>query len=371
MIIYKTMFEILKKLFASFFNNSCDTGCNVDTRPQEEKDKDWYHEEAHPEVADSASIYLVEKPEGTPYIVEDQGATNTCVPHGVTLALGIRFQKVKGFFVRLSKAFIYRLRSNMPSKGMWLQNAFELVRTLGVCVYSSLPTPFNERMCNDVVITSELFDEAKIFKSNYFMVKNANNIDTLAGIAYGGDAIAITIFATRAEWSQEYVKVIKPNLVWDDADVQHCITVLPKMSFIENGIKYITIQDSSWFGKKYLRRLPEDFIKLRLTGAGYPTELEFKNGSGMHPVHVFDLNKPLSIGMQNSEVKALQVALQFMGYFPADKDCTGYYGGLTRAAVRAFQDRFAEEILGPAGLTAPTGYAGKNTLNQLNNLYGR
>lgn len=366
------MLELLKNILSYFSQEvKCETGCNVDTRPQAEKEKDWIHEEVNEaKPVEAQAVYLKEKPKTTPFIVEDQGATNTCVPHAVTLCIGIRFIKLKGFFVRLSKAFIYKLRFNTPGKGMWLQNAFEIVRTMGVCTQKSLPTPFSENGCNNVVITGDLFEEALIFKGNYLTVRDAKEIDNLATIASKGDAIAITIFATRKEWSQEYVKILKPNLTWDEADVQHAITVLPNASFIEDGKKYVTIQDSSWFGKKYLRRLPEDFIKLRLTAGMYSTDLEFKNGTGPHPVHHFDVSASLKYGMQNGEVKALQKALQYMGYFPADKVCTGYYGGITRAAVRAFQDRFADEILKPAGVEAPTGYAGKNTLNHLNNLYG-
>ena len=49
---------------------------------------------------------------------------------------------------------------------------------------------------------------------------------------------------------------------------------------------------------------------------------------------------------------------------------TSFFGTRTLAAVRAFQGRYAAEILAPVGLTAPTGFWGPSTRAQANALYG-
>lgn len=49
---------------------------------------------------------------------------------------------------------------------------------------------------------------------------------------------------------------------------------------------------------------------------------------------------------------------------------TSFFGTRTLAAVRAFQSRYATEILAPVGLTAPTGFWGPSTRAQANALYG-
>lgn len=64
------------------------------------------------------------------------------------------------------------------------------------------------------------------------------------------------------------------------------------------------------------------------------------------------------------QVKKLQAFLVKWGYgtFPA----TGFFGPLTEAAVKAFQAKYAADILKPWGISAPTGLAYLTTIRQLN-----
>lgn len=83
----------------------------------------------------------------------------------------------------------------------------------------------------------------------------------------------------------------------------------------------------------------------------------------------------LSLGSKGAQVTALQQALN------SDPDTriassgpgspgqeTDYFGSLTRAAVIRFQEKYASDILTPAGLTQGNGYVRANTRAKLNTL---
>ncbi|OHA21804.1 MAG: hypothetical protein A2849_02635 [Candidatus Taylorbacteria bacterium RIFCSPHIGHO2_01_FULL_51_15] len=81
-----------------------------------------------------------------------------------------------------------------------------------------------------------------------------------------------------------------------------------------------------------------------------------------------NFTEPLRVGDEGTDVKALQYVLSLGGFLKAEYD--GYFGEATAAAVVGFQERYASEILTPAGLTRGTGFVGKSTLAKLNALYG-
>lgn len=78
--------------------------------------------------------------------------------------------------------------------------------------------------------------------------------------------------------------------------------------------------------------------------------------------------KTLTLGSTGADVVALQHALQIDGEFTYPT-FTGNYGTITQDAVKAFQVKYASEILTPAGLTQPTGTVGLYTLKKLNALF--
>lgn len=51
------------------------------------------------------------------------------------------------------------------------------------------------------------------------------------------------------------------------------------------------------------------------------------------------LDNPMEFGQSSPEIKELQIALKFEGYFQLTQECTGFYGNLTRKAVFEFQKK--------------------------------
>ena len=74
----------------------------------------------------------------------------------------------------------------------------------------------------------------------------------------------------------------------------------------------------------------------------------------------------------NPEVRCLQEFLKAQGpeIYPEGL-VTGNFLNLTKAAVIRFQEKYADDILAPWGITEGTGLVGRTTRAKLNELLGR
>jgi hypothetical protein len=76
----------------------------------------------------------------------------------------------------------------------------------------------------------------------------------------------------------------------------------------------------------------------------------------------------LKYGQQNNEIKALQIALKLEGLFPVGQKETGFFGEITRQAVKKFQEKYSVaswlELKLVNGKTV-----GPKTILKLNSLY--
>lgn len=79
------------------------------------------------------------------------------------------------------------------------------------------------------------------------------------------------------------------------------------------------------------------------------------------------LSRNLKLGSRGDDVALLQNLLVKEGLLDAKP--TGYFGALTAAAVSKFQEKYADEVLKPAGLSKGNGFAGAKTRQKLNQLY--
>ena len=83
----------------------------------------------------------------------------------------------------------------------------------------------------------------------------------------------------------------------------------------------------------------------------------------------FKFETNLNYGMENEEVKYLQIILKKeVGppTFPEHILATGWFGWITEVAVKKFQEKYAQDILDPWGLTEGSGIVGEKTRAKLN-----
>lgn len=311
------MFNFIKSLFQKKYF----TGLIEDPRPESAKAEDYLHEEI---AGASVPVYKTGMSNLNDCPDENQNQTSSCVAHGCTLA-------DTGGSPRLSKMFVYRKRQNYPQEGMWLQNAGDILKNSGSCLYSTLPNVQTEAIANAMTLSSPQIEEAsknKIYK--YVQIQTPNDIDKLASIISQGYKVAILIYASYKEWSKAYPS-LEDNTTYDKAVVRHCICGID--AFIDNGTKFIKIKDSAPFGGISTRYLSEAFIKARCYGGIYFTKLE--PGTVEKPDHVF--NQDMRQGDKNDEVTFLQKRLMYEGTFPLTQTPTGLFGGITLKAVMDYQ----------------------------------
>jgi peptide/nickel transport system substrate-binding protein len=105
-----------------------------------------------------------------------------------------------------------------------------------------------------------------------------------------------------------------------------------------------------------------------LTSAGFEKEEGQWVKAGQASTAEF--TSKLQEGSQSSQVTALQTCLaKDPEIYPSGK-ITGYFGPQTKTAVVAFQEKYAQDILKPAGLTKGTGVVSANTRKKLNEICG-
>ncbi len=347
-----------------FKKNPYFTGVLKDDRTAAEIAQDYLNEERLP-PATTTDPFGNAQLTASPYPYVNQFGTSSCVPHAVGLGLAIERKTQTGNYSALAPAFIYRLRSNYSGEGSIPANIYSLYKQYGAPLEATVPTPQTEQQANLIVLAAQNYTEAAIFRGNqYFKLGTPNDIAAIAGIAQQGHAVALCLFATYDEYAKQIPTVDNPTLTQGAAEVQHEVCVLPYSGFTLNGVRYVCIQDSAWFGGWKFRYLSEAFIKARVTESRYWTSVQVL-ATGTPPKYTFTI--PLTVGMQSNEVKQMQLLLISEGLLPADC-ATGYFGGLTLAGVKAFQEKYAADVLLPAGLTAPSGFWGNYTIKKANSL---
>lgn len=345
------------------------TGALIDQRSDDAKKKDWCHEEAF------ASTPVVWK-EGLPTQWNftpkfEQWYTGQCVAQSTTKALGILNQIETGTFYHGSPTDFYDHRANKPGAGMNWDDAMQIAIKYGACKNERIPQPIHESDVptsitrNDEMI-KEAFDKAG---QSYFTLQD-RSIDSIASVIEQRGYCLVWFWFDEAgrEWWKQQPSILYPELTtYGVGSTRHALIAIKY--FLIDGKKYILVDDSagnsSSINGQY-RLISEDFMK-RCFVAGYV--IDKKNLDYTVPNKPkYKFTKTLKFGMIDKDVKALQDILVYEGILKL-KTTTNNFLGLTLSAVKAFQEKHANEILKPVGLTKGTGLVGNSTIAYLNKYY--
>lgn len=344
------------------------TGVLLDTRPQDEKDKDFLHEE----IAMGFEEYKwEERPfKDRYYFPYDQSTSLSCVSGGGAITLEHFDGEV------ISRKDIYNGRINYPSGGMMLSDVNDKIRR-GACAEHLLPSQgLGENKMNErYTITSEIIKSRNKNKIQNTITIQKPTIDELAKITKISPIIAFWYFDENGvEWwnTRPSIKYSFKSHV-DKGVTRHQVAIVD--AILEDGKKYLVGQDTAGVGTglgrdKNLRLISEEMIK-RLYACSYAID----DDSDVLQKVKNDMQKPrykniktLFVGSTGAEVKMLQEVLIYEGFLKI-KAPTGVFGGMTRKAVIELQNKYKNDILIPSGLKSGTGYVGTKTNEFLNKKY--
>jgi len=331
------------------------TGALLDTRPPEEKQKDFLWKEI---VASAEPVNWQEKSQWRKFPIYDQNGSSSCVAFSLAKILGIMHQVNEGEWIDFSPGFIYQQRSNKPSAGMAGIDAWEIVRKNGALLESFFPSQGKDDHYLDTYPVKNYEREiASVFKIPNYVILPTKDIDTIAStIQKTNKGVMVWYYWTYDEWDRDFPVIRNYNL----DIVQACKHSTVAVDFTLYYGKKCLIIDDSWGhrGINGQRIITEDFHSQRNFFAAYPINFKFEELSLPKPSYTF--NKDLSYGMNNEDVKMLQCCLKYEGLFPVNTECTGAFYGLTLSAVKKFQAKYG---------IPQTGYVGQITRAKLNSIY--
>lgn len=332
-------------------------GAVEDPRKEEEKAKDF----SHLELASGALPDWKVKPESAwkKYQVLNQDGSSMCVAFTGRKMLGIENQEETGEYIDLSARDIYDRRYNKPGGGMWGQDALKIICEHGATLESMIPSEnMNETQANVIITrTNEDIKIAKKYRGGSY-INLPYNIDSIASVIEQGHPVMLHFWFDNTEWT-DMPKIKFPELKFDNS-AHHSVTAVD--FFIYAGEKCLLIEDS-WgkFGAYHGRRIiTEQWLKARCFFAGYVTDLP-NDDTPDKPR--FSFSKIMKYGQRNTDIANMQECLRYEKLFPSI-DPTGYYGGITRKAVKDFQIKH--------GIPHNDGWqAGPKTIAKLTEIYSK
>lgn len=335
-------------------------GILPDNRPKEEQEKNYDSREL-----DMGETKWLTKKEAVKnakaYVSRNQYSKSSCVPSSICNALWNTERVV------LSDEYLYSQRINKPQEGCYWYDIGNLVVNQGVCERSVMPEVRTETEANAIKITDDQRNNAKKAKQKSYLFIENPNTDTIAQWINSGIPVAFSFYSNSPEWAVEFPSVIDPKLIIEKAGINHAICAIPNTAYKEDGKKFFIITDSAHFGKIFIRHLSEGFTYDRAKHGMIFMDLEYEEKDDIpENVKGYHFVRDLTIGSIGNDVNKLQCYLQYKGFFPKNTAPTFYFGGLTRQAVKDYQQESASTILTPLGLAKGTGYFGEATRNFIN-----
>lgn len=329
------------------------TGDLQDNRKPKDQLKDFSSEEV-----DLGIKYVspaTAKKNADKYIERNQFSTSSCVPSSICNALW-NTEKVD-----LAQEPNYRQRSNFPEEGCYWVDQLDLAVNYGMNKRDEVKEVKTEKEANNFVITDDLKELAKVHKQKSY-VFNTGFDDIIR--ALNNDYPVVFSIGSN---SKEYANA-KPKVIGGTFTIYHAICGIPNTGTKDS----FWITDSSHFGKVVKREITREFYEARKRFWGaYFIDLDYEE----KPEWVIPdgykgstFNRDLTVGMRGSDVVALQDILKANGLFPKNIGSTGYFGGITRQAVKDFQKKYEKSVLWVLGLKTPTGYFGRSSRAKLTEL---
>jgi hypothetical protein len=335
-------------------------GANKDPRSPEEISKDF----KHVELFGFGVSEWVEKPESTwkNFPIRNQNGSGMCGAFAGAKELGANNVKEYGF-KNLDTRYIYNLRKNKTSPGMYMNDLFDILTNRGAPEDATLVSDgLTEEQGNLYQYTDALNEEAKKFKGSSYIYTRPGNVDDVNVAINNGYFPIILLRCNIAEWTSE-PKVI-PTMTRANYDVNHFVCVVDTTLY--NGKKCLIIEDSwgSSYGRNGRRILSEDFVDQRVEQIGYV--IDWKALPAFPKPAKYQFNKILKRGMNNRDVSALQDVLKYEGCMVPTQVSTGFYGSITANAVKKLWKKYA--IATQAEIDSLQGnQVGPKTLAWLNN----
>lgn len=326
------------------------TGALPDPRTEAQKATDYTHEE---QLGAGPGISWVAKTDWVKLSVRDQNGSGSCGAQAGAKAMEIYKKVVE------SAVPIFRNRSNYPSTGMYMQEIGSILFHKGTTLETLCPS----QLKNDAQMDSTAFTDTPDIISGYYNlpVKDKIDMDLIAQALEKGHAVIFGIETTYLEWQGVPIATTSP------VQFSHFVCCAPPNYLLHNAEKSVVIDDSfargTSLGNTGQRILTESFLKARCWGV----LCLIPYSPSTKPIHTFTLD--MVYGNSGPEVKALQECLIYEGLLQTGYN-TAYFGSLTLTAVLAFQNKYKNDILVPAGVSQATGKVGKYTRQKLNQLYG-
>ncbi len=309
------------------------SGANLDTRSEEQKQKDFKFEEI---VASANPVSWTEKPrnEWRQFPIFNQDGSGSCVAQTEAKEMGIMRWLRDKVYVHFSAADIYQRRNTKPYAGMQAVDA-RTIATKGVTLEVLAPS----QNMNDAQMDTLTIEEYKRKVGEVFAVPNylelpAGDIEKIASVIQTtGKGVMVWFYFKIDEWTQ-VPEVKYPDLKQADA-ARHSVTAVDFTLY--NGKKALIIEDSwgSSYGLAGQRVITEDFLKARNWYAGYLMNFKFDAPPDNKPKYTF--TKVLEFGITDPDVKELQDILKFEQLFPTNVESSGFYGSITAKAIYNWQ----------------------------------
>lgn len=267
-----------------------------------------------------------------PPIIRNQGQTSSCVAYTLATILGYENFLEEGKFVKLSPRYIYS-RGFETNGGMYYLKALNIAKEYG-CALEDLVNSdgLNEESMRKIDDTKNIRLIAQIFKvKNYIFTRL--NIDE---VAYILETTKKFLFAgtrfNKGGFLNFEVKLDK------NGEFGHAVTITDYTLW--KGQKALVFANS--WGEKWglngLGIITENEFYKGVILVGYFIDFKFETEKIIKPKII--LKNILKVGQKGNEVIDLQRGLQYLGFFPSDIEVTGYFGGITRDAVKKFRQYY-------------------------------